>query len=350
VGAVLQDQCRTRCTGQADWVRLPLMTAPTALPPSTVRVAGRSWLTDFRFGLTGLTVRKTGARVPYSPAIIQEVLAWFQFFFAVLMARPEAGPRFSIAFYPDRARPWYLVWAAARLAGARIVQTPLKADVVMQFEDSTIARNAPPACRDGALLMNFGCSDVSKSRVAEAFAEAFGYPLAVDPARHIGPMVEKGEDNGAHDGRIVHGPFPPVPGKTYQRLIDSRTPDGLRVEDLRTPMVGGRPAIVFRKQREVERRFANANSAVTATTPDVVFTEEEIAKLGLFTQRLGLDWGGLDVLRDKKEGRLYIVDANKTDMGPPTALPLAEKMRAARTLARALSDHVARQGLPHLKR
>ena len=49
-----------------------------------------------------------------------------------------------------------------------------------------------------------------------------------------------------------------------------------------------------------------------------------------------LDWGGLDVLRDRKSGALYVVDVNKTDMGPPIALPMKDKMRAVRTLAAAL--------------
>jgi hypothetical protein len=59
-----------------------------------------------------------------------------------------------------------------------------------------------------------------------------------------------------------------------------------------------------------------------------------------FARLLGLDWGGLDVLRDRAEGRLYIVDANKTDMGPPTALPLADKLAATRLLARAFREFV----------
>jgi hypothetical protein len=45
------------------------------------------------------------------------------------------------------------------------------------------------------------------------------------------------------------------------------------------------------------------------------------------------------VLRDAADGRLYIVDANRTDMGPPIALKLTEKLEATRLLARALSAH-----------
>ena len=307
-----------------------------------VRVRGRSWFGDFDFTLRGLRVRKTGAFVPFTPAIFAEVFAWFVFFFAVLAAKPEPGPRFTIAFHPDRARPWYLAWAVARLAGGRMTTDPGRADVVLHFEDSTYAPNPPPAAKPGAVLLNFACVDVSKSRVAEAFEAAFGYPLRLDPTLVTGPLVEKGEDNGVHDGRIVEGPCAPRPGKTYQHLVDNRTEDGAFVEDLRTPLVGGEPVVVFRKRREVSRRFANANASVTAAPPDDVFSPDERTRLAAFAQRLGLDWGGVDVLRDRHQGLLYIVDANKTDMGPPTALPLAEKMRAARALAKALQRRIGR--------
>jgi len=49
-----------------------------------------------------------------------------------------------------------------------------------------------------------------------------------------------------------------------------------------------------------------------------------------------LDWGGLDILRDASDGRIYIVDVNKTDMGPPLALPMKEKLSAVKTLGQAL--------------
>ena len=56
-----------------------------------------------------------------------------------------------------------------------------------------------------------------------------------------------------------------------------------------------------------------------------------------------LDWGGLDILRERGTGRLYIVDVNKTDM-PPLALPFVDKMRASRKLGAALGELVREFG------
>src|SRR6185312_4594608 len=160
------------------------------------QTAGPVWLRDFRFGLTSLTVRKTGARVPYSPSIISEVTAWFRYFFAARAADPIGTP-FTIAFTPERARPWYLVWAVSRIAGGRLAKDTSAADVVMHFEDATVTPNEPPLkLKRGAKLVNFGCPDVSKTRIAAAFEAGFGYPLALDPTTHAGLAVEKSEING----------------------------------------------------------------------------------------------------------------------------------------------------------
>jgi hypothetical protein len=303
--------------------------------------SGPVWLRDFEFGWTGLIVRKTGARVPYSPSVIAEVTAWFRYFFAARSAQPIGAP-FTIAFTPERARPWYLIWAVSRIAGARLTHDAAHADVVMHFEDATVSPNATPRSKPGAKLINFGCADVSKSRVADAFAQAFGYPLATDPSTHNGPAVEKSEINGAHDGRIVQCPAPALPGRAYQRLVDNRSADPAFVEDLRTCTVGGRPVCVFIKRRPTAQRFENTNCEVEFRMPSEVFSAAELEHIAAFNRCLGLDWGALDALRDRASGKLYIVDANKTDMGPPIALPLADKMKATRLLAGALRAYIGR--------
>lgn len=304
-------------------------------------MAGFHWISDFEWRWGQLRVKKTGAIVPFSKAIRSEVLTWFDYYFAIRREPREPGKPFTVAFAPDRARPWYLIWPVLRLAGARFVDDPAHADVMMQFEDTTRPHPVQPPANARGRLLNFRCTDVSKSRVAAVFEEAFGYSLAVDPAVHVGEAVEKSEENGAHDGRIVMCPTPAKPGRVYQRVVDNRMAGRPElVEDIRTPTIGGRPAIAFLKRRMVSERFANANVEVVTARPEDVYSERELESLATFTRLLGLDWGGLDVLRDAKEGRLYIVDANKTDMGPPIALPLSEKLRATRVMARAFRAFV----------
>ena len=70
--------------------------------------------------------------------------------------------------------------------------------------------------------------------------------------------------------------------------------------------------------------------------PEVDALVAELDRIEAFTRRMGLDWGGLDILRDRDDGRLYIVDVNKTDLGPVISLSWRDKVRSMRRLAIAL--------------
>ncbi|MDB5459214.1 MAG: hypothetical protein JWO72_955 [Caulobacteraceae bacterium] len=315
--------------------------ASAASPPP--RRPGRgAWLSDFRFSGGRVQVFDTGADLKLDRTLIGEALVWLGYHAAVRLrawwmavARPDA-PR--IWFTPHRPRPWYLVWSALAWSGLRIAATPQEADASFAFEDATWATAATPA--PGHPAFNFDCPDISKTRVAEVFEEVFGYPLAVDPTRWEGPAVEKAELNGAHDGRIVTCPVARrLPDRHYQRLID--TSDGRFTYDLRTPCIGGRPVAVWVKRKPDDTRFSIHNLAVTLRRPEDVFSPAELEQLGWFLAAMRIDWAGLDVLRDRNDGRIYIVDVNKTDVGPIIALPWRDKIRSTRILARAFEALVA---------
>ncbi|WP_421937762.1 hypothetical protein [Phenylobacterium sp.] len=299
------------------------------------------WTSDFSVRGRTVRVKKTGAVIPLDKALASEAANWFSLYLAIraktaLNRLLPRGP--AVWFAPDRPRPWYLIWAAAAWNGVRIARSPDEADASFFFEDATQARPpAPPHAR----AFNYACTDISKSRVAEVFEACFGYPLMLDPEQGVGLAVEKGEANGVHDGRLVWLPTRRRPGRTYQRLIDN-VEDGMAV-DLRTPFVGGKPVVVFIKRRPVQDRFANHNADVAMAEPREVFSEDEIARLGVFCRVMGLDWGGLDILRDRPTGRLYVVDVNKTDMGPPIALPFPAKLRAVARMGRALRALITEQ-------
>lgn len=292
------------------------------------------WTSDFSVSGRTVRVKKTGAVIPLDRALASEAATWFGLYLAIRakgLANGFRKPGPKVWFAPDRPRPWYLIWAAAAWEGIGFARTPEEATAGFYFEDATVGRPPP---RWHSRAFNYGCADITKSRVAEVFESVFGYPLSLDPEAGQGLAVEKGEANGAHDGRLVRLPVRARPGRTYQRLVDNVV-DGLAV-DLRTPFVGGRPVVVFIKHRPAEDRFANHNSAVSMAAPEEVFSRLELAQLSAFAREMRLDWGGLDILRDRPSGRLYVVDVNKTDMGPPIALPFTDKIAAVARMGRAL--------------
>jgi hypothetical protein len=301
-----------------------------------------SWISDFTVSGRDVRVKKTGAVVRLDRTVAGEAAVWLNLYLAIkakaaLNRLRKPGP--AVWFAPDRPRPWYLIWAAAAWNGVRIAKSPDEATASFYFEDATDAR--PPRAWHSRAF-NFGCTDISKGHVARVFEEVFGYPLALDPNVGSGPCVEKGEANGVHDGRIVERPLKPRPGKVYQRLVDT-VRDGEAV-DLRTPFVAGRPVVVFVKRRPAHDRFANHNTRVDLARPEDVFHPHEIERLGAFARAMQLDWGGLDILRDRRTGRIYVVDVNKTDM-PPLALPFHQKIAAVSRLGRALRRMIEEE--PH---
>lgn len=296
------------------------------------------WISDFELRDGGVWVRQTGARLPRGRALFGDLIGGLAYYaplqlkgFLTRVVRP--GPR--VWFTPDRPRPWYMVWNALAWLGARIARQPDQADVAFYFEDATIGSGPT---RSDLRCLNGECLDVSKSHVARVFEAAFGYPLRIDPRAWIGPAVEKSEQNGAHDGQIIYCPQLPRPGRVYQRLVDTVVRGA--AHDFRTPCVGGEPVLVFVKRRPAADRFANFNTTVELSAVDEVFTAAEVEAIRRFVRAMRLDWGGLDILRDLTDGRLYVVDVNKTDM-PPLALRFRDKMRSARLLGEALRRTLA---------
>ncbi len=289
-------------------------------------------------------VKSTGVRFKNDWQLWADIWRWFTYYafvrlhgFWARLTRP-AGPR--LWFAPHRPRPWYRLWAATVWGGMAFARSSDAADAAIYFEDLTVA--TPPAPQH-ARAFNFGVGDVSKSTVARVMEEAFGYPLAVDPATFVGEAVEKGEGNGLHDGRLVICPMAPVAGKSYQRVIKTEGEDGWAY-DLRTACVGGRPVVVFLRQKPAAARFSIQNTSVVVKAPEEVFSAAELAQLQRFCAAMKLDWGGLDVLREHASGRLYVVDVNKTDTGPAVVLSWGDRARATTLLAEALREMVSGKG------
>lgn len=289
-----------------------------------------------RYGVAGLANRVINYPLrPLSRALAKNAVEADRRYYAEL-AEAEGSKRQSkpkILFYPVSSLP--IEYAAAKMLasiGAKVVTQP-SADVrlAVLWEDATHVTTSPiPGIRS----LNAKCCDISKTTVARAFGAAFGYGLEVDPASYSGPMVEKSDDNGLHDGRIVQGPLQPLPGRVYQRLIDNQADDRF-VLDLRTPLVGGSIPFVYLKYRPIYDRFSNSNTRCVRKPASDVFSPGEISGIITFAKAMGLDYGELDVLRDRNDGRIYIVDVAKTPFGPPNHLDREDGRSAIKEMGEA---------------
>ncbi len=299
---------------------------------------------EFEISGNQLIARETGAQIPLTRDFFREVLRIASFVGVVQALRATRlvkgrEPRARISFFPRKPRSYYAIWPVCQLSDVKIVDDPAEADLHFYFEDREFLTAPPPSPSDKPAF-NIGCHDIRKSVVTRVFDEVFGYSLSVDPCVHEGPAVEKSELNGKHDGRIIECPIAePARDRVYQRLIDN-TFDGGDYIDIRTPIVGGAIPFVYLKRRTRALRFSNENHRVDIADTDAVLSRDEQAKIAAYARAMSLDFGGLDVLRNREDGRIYIVDVNKTDMGPPSALTGAGKLAAMRGLANAFAELV----------
>ena len=235
------------------------------------------------------------------------------------------------------AHPWprHVLRPLAVAAGVRVVGDP------RCHHDVALGQETVAQARDGVPVLNARSTDLSKTHVAAVFAEVFGYPLAVHPTRHVGPLVEKSDRNNTHDGRVLAGPLPAgrlSPGRVHQRLVDTVVdgPRGPEAVDLRTPLYGGRVPLVCVKRRPLSDRFGVGPAAsVEVREASEVFTADELAALARFAAAMGLDYGEADVLRDA-DGRVYVVDVTHGPSGPPPEMSRTEATALVERMAAAL--------------
>ncbi len=301
------------------------------------------WIKELNIERGGLRAKATGQLITLNwgnvTAIVRGIFAHFLMQMLRLISQFTPGRSYRIAFIPSRPAPWYLLWAIIHAGKGQITKDINKADALCFFEDATHVTNEIPNPGAPIRTINAQCTDISKSTVERVFAEVFGYSLAIDPTTHQGPAAEKSEENGAHDGCIVLCPTTPKPGRVYEKLLVN-SDNGATVIDYRSPSINGEIPLVFVKERPIATRFSNSNSNVSLADPKTLFSPDELRLLAIFCKKMRLDFGGLDVLRNREDGRIYVVDVNKTDMGPPTALPFWAQIRSARILAKAFRNYI----------
>jgi hypothetical protein len=189
--------------------------------------------------------------------------------------------------------------------------------------------------------LNMKCTDISKRKMESVNLEVFGYPLRIDPISYSGKACAKSDKNAVHDGIIVDCPIRPEQfeeSKVYNILVNNV--DGDSAIDYRVPFIGGITNFFYEKRRDVQTRFSNTNNVTFLRKTKDFFSPEEISSLSRFCEIVSLDYGELDVLRDKDTGRIYVVDVAKTPAGPPNALSQQDSRLAVVYMAEAFAVNV----------
>ena len=245
----------------------------------------------------------------------------------------------KLAFYPESPGPWFNIWQVSRLANLRTITDIQDADYIFAFEDSTLTKfDKKTFSPVNARIINQDINNISKEHVADVFETTFGYSLRIDPLTHVGPAIRKSDSNGTHDGIVIQCPIDKSEQRedqSYQHLVDS-TFNGTTSEDLRVAYVLGELALVYHKHKPLDDRFGTHYLSVDIYDANDVFSKGEVKLIKAFCKNMHLDFGAIDVMRDKNNGRIYIVDVNKTCM-PVLSLSLKKQIECQQKIADALA-------------
>jgi len=217
-------------------------------------------------------------------------------------------------FFPMRPEPNSSIAYVMRRLGARVSFEPSESAALNVAWDTGTWFSQTAAQRLRPNTLNEECLDISKSKVDRVWSEVAGYSIAVDPLTTGGQFVTKPDENGRRGGQVTAGPLKERQKATvYQKLVDTRVGD--RVLQIRPVVLMGQIVLVYEKWRPFPQYFKGPELTIPKTVADF-FTPEEEKLLLRFAEQMGLDYGELDVVRDAADGRIYVVDANRTPVRP----------------------------------
>jgi hypothetical protein len=261
-------------------------------------------------------INKYRKDMPLPKRIFEDILFKIRFAFLYLKNNFKAK---SILFYPHYPSKRSTIHKITNHLGYNRTNNPnLKHKLIIHYEMQTFRKARLDAVEilKKTRVINYACDDISKEHVEKIFTQTFGYGTFIDPLTFQGEAVKKNNINAMHDGVIIDCPIDHLePGYIYQKLINNRYDNNL-VEDLRITIINYNPVLCQIKRRPEAARFSRQTSETFLVNPDEAITGTEKQKINQFCTGLCLEFGSLDVLRDRNDKRIYIVDANNTPHGP----------------------------------
>lgn len=245
----------------------------------------------------------------------------------------------TILVFPDYPGSGTTIYKVAKKINYNLTNKMTKnPDIVVFWEDETYKTQFPtlqPFLKSHHVI-NYNSRDISKNFVDTQFKSVFGYSVFINPKTFFGKIVVKSDINAAHDGQIIEAPIKTTKKNVvYQKLIHNQF-DAKSIVDIRVPIVFKTLDFVYLKYRDINQRFKNTPLKSEFKSISDVLSPDEIELINKFVKKIQLDYGELDILRDKTNGKIYIVDVNNTPHGPPANTPKKNASTAIEKISNAL--------------
>lgn len=221
----------------------------------------------------------------------------------------------NIAFYPDLPSPSYAIFSICLFLNARMTRNIKDADLVVRWKNQSLY-SLPEhivSLLEGKKTINLKCDNIKKLYLDEVFHDVFGYSTRVDPLRHTGECVKKSDYNAKHDGQVINCPIEKIePDCIYQLKLNNEIPGTSYVMDLRTYVFGDTIPYVRLTYKPLETRFGALFVDAMMFETNEIFSSVEVGLILQLCNRMGLDYGELDIIRHSDNGKLYVIDVNST--------------------------------------
>lgn len=245
----------------------------------------------------------------------------------------------TIFIYPDYPGSGTTIYKVAKTLNYNLTNKVCNnPDIIIFWEDQTHKTqflSLEPFLKSHNVI-NYNSRDISKVFVDNQFKSVFFYSVIINPKTFSGKIVAKSDINAAHDGQIIKGPLSDLKDNmVYQRLINNQF-DANSIVDFRVPIVNKTLDFVYLKYRDINERFKNTTIKTELKPIIDVLSSDEIILINKFVKKIELDYGELDILRDKDDGKIYIVDVNNTPHGPPANTNKNDAATAIEKISHAL--------------
>jgi hypothetical protein len=173
-------------------------------------------------------------------------------------------------------------------------------------------------------FINFLLKDTSKNFVAKSMEDHFGYSFKIDPEIFNGYCIAKHNGNGTKSCFFLKCPINAdeiFDDHCYQKIINySSKSDFNTLYELRVPIFKNIIPFVFFKTRNRGLRFTSKNRSMDIVPVTSHLSEQEAQEIIMYCQKIGLEYGEIDILRSDEDGKIYIIDVNNTPWWPPNKL------------------------------
>jgi len=225
----------------------------------------------------------------------------------------------NILVYPHKITNGAKLWHVCKELNIKIINNPKDDfDYAIYWNNQTISspdkiiKNIAQKMR----VINIGCFNVLKSNVDKIWQQVSGYNIKINPAKFNYKYVRKSQlqyrshTGEKHDGIIFDFKQKRDPKYVYQRLIDTSlgSKKFRRYRTLRLPIFNDNiPCLIIKESID---RFKEVKTRISICDPLDYFSFNELLLIRKFRKKFGVDYGELDILRDKNTNRIYVIDVN----------------------------------------